>query len=219
MALQVQSMFAAAGDFGAYDNESNLSVDDPGSQPFVVSVGGTHLEASGGSYVGESTWNAGSPEAGAGGGGVSAVWTEPGWQSGVATGQNMASSTMRNVPDVSLNADPAVGYAVFVAGSWQVIGGTSCGAPLWAAFTALVNQARAEHGLGNLGFPDPGIYAIGKGSRYSADFHDIQDGSNNLYYPAIPGFDDATGWGTINGQNLFQDLSTEPAATASDLSC
>lgn len=219
MALQGQSIYAAAGDAGADDNGSTLSVDDPGTQPFVVSVGGTRLNTSAGSYLSETTWNNGSPSNGAGGGGISTVWTQPNWQNGLSNSQNQASATMRNVPDVSLNADPSVGYAIYMGGTWTIYGGTSCAAPIWAAFTALVNQQRATHGLAALGFPNPYFYVIGESSTYTNDFHDIRDGSNNLYYDAIPGYDDATGWGTMNGQNLFDELSKDPAVGTLGLSC
>jgi subtilase family serine protease len=116
---------------------------------------------------------------------------------------------MRNVPDVSLNADPTTGYAIYYGGQWTVYGGTSCAAPLWAAFTALVNQQRISNGKGAIGFPNGLLYQLG--SRYETDFHDIADGSTNLYYPAVTGYDDATGLGTINGTNLIQDLSNDAA--------
>lgn len=219
MALQGQSFYAAAGDSGAYGDDSSLSVIDPASQPYSVAVGGTRLVTNRGSYSGETTWNGGSPSAGAGGGGVSSVWVQPGWQNGIASGRNSASSSMRNIPDVALNADPSTGYAIFVGGRWAMYGGTSAAAPLWAAFTALVNQQRQLNGLGRLGFPDPYLYAIGRGSNYGSSFHDIQDGSTNLYYPAVPGYDDATGWGSFNGQGLFEDLSTEPPISSAALSC
>ena len=114
---------------------------------------------------------------------------------------------MRNVPDVSLDADPNTGYSIYVGGAWNVYGGTSCAAPLWAAFTALVNQQRATNALAPLGFADPPIYTVATGANYGLDFHDIADGSTNLYYPAVTGYDDATGWGTFNGANLLADLS------------
>jgi kumamolisin len=207
MAAQGQSMYAASGDSGADDNGSSLSVDDPASQPYVVGVGGTHLNVSGnGSYSSETTWNNGSPSDGAGGGGVSAVWNQPSWQSGVANHSNSASGNMRNVPDVSLNADPYAGYSIYLYGEWTIYGGTSCAAPLWAAFTALVNQQRQTNGLAAMGFPSPLFYSIGKSNAYSTSFHDINDGSTNLYYPAVSGFDNATGWGSFYGQGLFNEL-------------
>jgi len=210
MAAQGQSIFAAAGDSGADDNGSSLSVDDPASQPYMTGVGGTALTTSGagGPYSSEKTWNGGSAANGAGGGGISTVWAIPSYQSGVAgSAASKGSTTMRNVPDVSLDADPNTGYAIYYGGSWVVYGGTSCAAPLWSAFTALVNQQRAANGLGTLGFANTTLYSIAQGARYGVDFHDIADGSTNLFYPAVAGYDDATGLGTFNGANLLADLS------------
>ncbi len=206
MAAQGQSIFAASGDSGAYDDGTNLGVDDPASQPFVVGVGGTSLNLNtdtDGSYQSETTWNGGSAESGAGGGGVSAVWSIPSWQVGVISPSSLGSKTMRNVPDVSMDADPNTGYAVYFGGQWGVVGGTSCGAPVWAAFTALVNQGHTP-----LGFPNPALYAIGKSSVYSASFHDVNDGSTNLYFPAVANYDNATGWGSIQGGQLLATLAS-----------
>ncbi len=213
MAAQGQSIFAAAGDSGANDNGTSLSVDDPASQPYMVGVGGTSLTtaSAGGAYQSEKTWNNGSTANGAGGGGISTVWSIPSYQSGVVSAASKGSTTMRNVPDVSLDADPNTGYAIYVGGAWNVYGGTSCAAPLWAAFTALVNQNRAAAGSALLGFANPPIYTVAQSSSYASTFHDIADGSTNLYYPAVTGYDDATGWGTFNGANLLAALS--PAAT------
>ena len=208
MAAQGQSIFSAAGDSGADDNGSSLSIDDPSGQPYMTAVGGTTLTTgSGGVYQSETTWSTG-------GGGISSVWSIPTWQQGLATSSNLASSTMRNIPDVSVNADPNTGYDIYVSGGWGTWGGTSAAAPIWAGFTALVNQQRASGGQGTLGFINPALYGIGKGSNYDRDFHDIADGSTNGYYPAVTGFDDATGWGSMNGQNLFEDLSAESVPTS-----
>lgn len=210
MAAQGQSMFAAAGDSGAYDNGTALSVDDPASQPYVVGVGGTMLTLdSSGNYQSEATWNNGMGNGG-GGGGISSVWTIPSWQVGLSTAANKGSATMRNVPDVSLNADPSTGYAVFYGGAWTIVGGTSCAAPTWAAFTALINQQRQDNHLALLGFPNPSLYQLGQASNYSLNFHDIQDGSTNMYYPAVKGYDEATGWGSFQGSTLLNSLSAAP---------
>jgi kumamolisin len=211
MAAQGQSIYAASGDSGAYDNGSTLSVDDPASQPYMVGVGGTQLFVSspGGPYSGETTWNVNNTvSGGAGGGGVSSRWTIPSWQKGVTTS---ASATMRNVPDVSLNADQYTGYSIYYKGGWRTYGGTSCAAPLWAAFTARVNQQRVASGMTTLGFANPSIYQIATSAQYATDFHDIADGSTNLSYRAVSGYDNATGWGSFNGANLFADLATPPA--------
>ena len=209
MAAQGQSIFAASGDSGAYDNGSTLSVDDPASQPYMTGVGGTSLTTSGagGAYSSEKTWNGGTISAGGGGGGISTVWAIPSYQSGVAgSAASKGSTTMRNVPDVSLDADPNTGYAIYFGGQWVVYGGTSCAAPLWSAFTALVNQQRAANGQGTLGFANTLLYSTAQSANYTADFHDIADGSTNLFYPAVTGYDDATGLGTFNGANLLATL-------------
>lgn len=214
MAAQGQTIFAAAGDHGAYDSgktSDGLRVDDPASQPYVCAVGGTSLTntRAGGSYVSETTWNSGVD--GTGGGGISSLWPIPSWQQGVIGHNTEASPSMRNVPDVSLDADPNTGYAIYYQGQWIVYGGVSCATPLWAAFSALVNQQRVAQGQPVLGQINLQLYAIAQGSRYGSDFHDIADNSDNLFYHALPGYDLATGLGSFNGASLLADLA--PGAT------
>jgi subtilase family serine protease len=204
MAAQGQSMYAASGDAGAYDDKSTLTVDDPASQPYVTGVGGTQLFVnSDHTYKNESTWNHGAPSSGGGGGGISAIWGKPAWQAGFG-----ASATMRNVPDVSLTSDPYSGYSIYFSGGWYIFGGTSCAAPLWAGITALVNQQRTANSSGTVGFMNPQLYSVGGGASYTRDFHDIADGSTNMYYVSHTGYDNATGLGSFNGANLIADLST-----------
>ena len=220
MATQGQSIYAASGDSGAYDDGQTLSVDDPASQPYMVGVGGTTLSVVQPSfnenYESETTWNSGSTLLGASGGGISAVWLIPSWQQGAvvsaASEGSQSSQTYRNVPDVSLDAYPNTGYAIYYRNNWYIYGGTSCATPLWAAFTALVNEQRAANGNGLLGFANPAIYQIATGGNCTADFHDTADGSNNLYYPAVAGYDDATGWGSFNGAYLLADLAAASSA-------
>lgn len=213
MAAQGQSIYAASGDSGAYDNGSSLSVDDPASQPYMVGVGGTQLFVqSDESYDHETTWNVNNTvDGGAGGGGVSLIWSIPNYQSGIASA---ASDLMRNVPDVSLNSDQYSGYSIYYKHNWYIFGGTSCAAPLWAAFTARVNQVRAANGTA-LGFANPTIYKIATDTKYETDFHDIADGSTNLYYVAGTGYDNATGWGSFNGANLLADLTGSSSTSTS----
>ena len=113
---------------------------------------------------------------------------------------------MRSVPDVALNSDPETGYAIYYGGSWNVYGGTSAAAPLWAGFTALVNQQRAAAGKAPIGFLNPPIYQIGASAAYSTNFHDVTLG-NNLYYSAETGYDNATGWGSFVGDTLLNTLA------------
>lgn len=225
MAAQGQTMLSATGDNGAYDDGMTLTVDDPGSQPYVTGVGGTSLATSGtgGPYAAESAWglaynvndpnstNGGAYGVG-GGGGFSAVWPTPSYQAGL-----VPAPAMRSVPDVALNSDPETGYSIYVGGQWNVYGGTSAAAPLWAGFTALVNQQRAAAGKAPVGFLNPLIYQIGASAAYTNDFHDVASG-NNLYYPATAGYDNATGWGSFVGSALLNTLVNGlPAASAATL--
>lgn len=226
MAAQGQSLFCAAGDQGAYDSYgitglglTSPSVDNPASQPFATGVGGTTLTfvqsgtttagaVTPGAYVGETVWSAGTstldPEGS--GGGVSDLWVKPSYQLGFGV-----SAIKREVPDVTLNADPNTGYAIFVNGTAEVIGGTSAAAPLWAGYTALINEQRATNGLGSVGFMNSVLYPIAATSGYTADFHDITTGSN-LFYQAAPGYDDASGLGSFIGAPLLAALSVNANA-------
>lgn len=238
MIAQGQCVYVSTGDSAAYNivghtSDPTLSgtyqqsVSDPASQPLVVAVGGTTLigpgpgvNATGPAYSGETTWYTAPLESGApegGGGGSSKYWTKPSYQAGVG-----ASATMRDIPDVSLNADPATGYAIIQNGVFQVdptgaipggVGGTSVSCPLWAAFNLLVNQQRANFGLGRQGFANPDIYAAAHSTGYNAYFHDIADGSSNgvAAYTAGIGFDDSTGWGSYNAANLITAFAPSPA--------
>ena len=219
LAAQGQSMYAAAGDSGAYDDGFDLTVDDPASQPYVTGVGGTSLKVFGlgGPYVSESTWsdpndNYRSFLGAGGGGGISEFWPIPDYQTGLP---HAASQMMRNVPDVSLDADPNTGYSIYFTdptygAGYYIFGGTSCAAPLWAAFTALVNQQREANGTADLGFANPIIYTTAQSAAYATAFHDIDDNSDNLYWVAVPGYDDATGWGSFDGAGLLAQFA--PAA-------
>ncbi len=220
MASQGQTIYAAAGDYGAYDSGSSRlkCVDDPASQPYVVAAGGTTLTTvkAGGAWKSETTWNDGSITKGAAGGGYSAYWPIPSYQSSVVTTASKGSTTMRNVPDISLNADPDTGYAIYYGGKWHVYGGTSCVSPLLAAFTALVNEERVANGKAVIGFPCQALYTLGASTTTrAACYHDIADGSTNLYYPAVTGYDDATGWGTMIGSGLFAALAAADSGTVS----
>jgi kumamolisin len=209
MAAQGQSVFAATGDAGAYNGDSSLSVNDPSSQPYVTGVGGTSLFLnSDGSYSSESAWSGSS-------GGISSVWSTPWWQSQVTSSSSLGSTTFRNVPDVSLDADPCQSpYNIYQGGSWQLIGGTSAATPLWAALTALANQRRADQSLDSLGFMNPLLYSIYSSQSYANVFNDVNDGSTNGYYPAVNGYDLSTGLGSYYGSSMLT-LLTQSASTSS----
>ena len=206
MAAQGQSIFSATGDNGAYDDGLNLSVDDPGSQPYMTGVGGTTLTSgAGAAYESEAAWGDSTDTAlssfgSGGGGGFSAIWPVPSYQAGIQT-----MPTGRSVPDVALDSDPQTGYSIYYKGVWHVYGGTSTAVPLWAGFTAQVNSRRAAAGLGPVGFLNPALYQIGASAAYAGDFHDISTGGN-LFYPARTGYDNATGLGTFVGDALLNTL-------------
>ncbi|HEV2695776.1 MAG TPA: protease pro-enzyme activation domain-containing protein [Verrucomicrobiae bacterium] len=213
MAAQGQSFFNATGDDNAFAN----GVPFPSDSPNITQVGGTSLTTDGsGNYVSETAWNDGYNASVnrylGSGGGVSTYYNIPAWQLGVSMATNNGSSVMRNVPDVALTAE-----GIFeTAGDGQMItnqGGTSCAAPLWAGFMALVNEQGAQLGQPPVGFLNPTLYAICQGTNYAATFHDIITGNNtngaspNNYY-AVPGYDLCTGWGTPAGTNLINALIT-----------
>ncbi|MGE5333238.1 MAG: peptidase S53, partial [Nitrososphaerota archaeon] len=89
---------------------------------------------------------------------------------------------------------------------WQVVGGTSGAAPLWAGIVLLANQLARQHGGKPLGLLNPRLYQLGSGSGASQVFHDVNIGGN-LYYPATSGWDYSTGLGTPIGAPLVQALA------------
>jgi kumamolisin len=218
MAAQGQTVCISSGDSGAFDEYGVLSADDPGVQPYVTDVGGTDLfDTTSIQYQIETAWGDYYTGLG-GGGGVSAYWPIPGWQTSAFTPSEnpQGSSTSRNEPDVSLFADPTnQGYDVYEADidGWNWVGGTSAASPLWAAFFADVDQALGSQGDSPLGFANPLIYQIAEGSHYATDFNDITIGAN-LYYNTEPGYDNATGWGSFKGSALFTDLTAVPSITS-----
>jgi subtilase family serine protease len=221
LAAQGQSFFNASGDSCAFtvgassvNGVDNTSIPNaPSSSPYITQVGGTTLMTGGGAtYSSETVWNWGGGSGSSGG--VSSYYSIPSWQTNVSMTANLGSTTQRNIPDVALTADGC--YVYSGNGSAGSYGGTSCAAPLWAGFMALVNQQAVANGNPTAGFINPAIYAIGKGQNpgysYAACFHDTTVGnnywSNSLaQYPAVAGYDLCTGWGTPNGINLINALA------------
>ena len=223
-ALQGESIFAAAGDDGSEDcGTQSPAVDDPASQPYVTGVGGTKMTAFGPPPL-QSVWNdTTGAGAGAGGGGISRLWTIPSYQSGAPSSLGVinadssgapchaaSGSYCREIPDVSADADPHTGYLSFFTGSWRGVGGTSAAAPLWAAFTGLVNASSGcDHTP--IGFANPVLYKAAA-NGYSSDFSDITSGNNDYTatnggkFPAGTGYDMASGLGTPIGSALSAAL-------------
>lgn len=217
MASQGQSFFQASGDDGAYYSGIEEWADDTN----ITLVGGTTLDTTGpaGAWSFETVWSWYSQGIGTGVGGGGVNFNNvpiPAYQQGISMANNQGSTTLRNVPDVALTADDIfVCYGNGNSSGSEYFGGTSCAAPLWAAFTALINQQAVGQGQATVGFLNPSIYAIGKSANYTNDFHDITTGNNtnttvgNEWY-ATNGYDLCTGWGTPNGQNLINALAPSP---------
>jgi uncharacterized repeat protein (TIGR03803 family) len=225
MAAQGQSFFQASGDGECWNNDPVMWVQInnylwPCDSPYVTSVGGTALTMSGHgtAYASERVWNDGyvfpwGDGAGAGsGGGISKTYSIPAWQTNIDMSANHGSTTMRNFPDVAMNAEVDNVY-VFSGSTQTGWGGTSFAAPLWAGFTALINQEAAANGQPPVGFLNPSLYALGQSSNYTNCFHDITVGNNDaspvgpVQFPAVRGYDLCTGWGTPTGSNLINALA------------
>lgn len=199
--------FVSSGDFGPYDcadpdlgtDTSLLSVDYPASDPSVVGVGGTTLDATALNAPAEQTWwdpcTTALPCPGlsptfrgfGGGAGTSAVFPKPAYQAGVLP----AITTGRIVPDISAAANPESGFVVNLGPLGSPLlqfGGTSLAAPLSAAgFTNLLAGGGFNNGIGDI---HPLLYQRAPARA----FRDITTGVIGPF-AAAAGFDRATGLG------------------------
>jgi subtilase family serine protease len=191
MAAQGQTFFAASGDNSTWSKRNEAW---PADNAYVVSVGGTDLTTSkaAGPWKSETAW------ADSGGGISPDKIAIPSWQkiSGVINSSNKGSTTYRNGPDVSANANftfyTCADQTTCLANEY---GGTSFAAPMWAGFIALANQQAVANGKSKVGFLDPTIYPQNVTSTYATDFHDITSGKSGSY-SAVTGYDLVTGWGS-----------------------
>jgi len=220
------TVVAASGDkgaasglhFGSATPVKEVSL--PAGDPLVLAAGGTSLTAgrATGAWSGETAWNTrpAPPEPGDGssasGGGFSHLFARPGYQDAVP-----GTGATRGVPDVAGDAAFDTGMAVASVGgrAGQALvrpaTGTSAAAPFWAGLVALADQFAHRH----LGFINPAVYRIARGPLYHAAFHDITTGGNTFVfppttitgYPAGPGWDPVTGWGTPDARVLVPLLA------------
>lgn len=186
------SFFASSGDSGA-------QVCWPADSPYVVGVGGTTLKLDASNNITSETAWSGS------GGGQSKYISRPAFQ------QGWQSSAYRQVPDVSLVADPNTGVQVYDStkysgqSGWWVVGGTSASAPQWAAAFALVNGSRTTP----ISTVNADLYGIGTPSTFTTYFNDIVSGSNGAY-TAKTGYDMVTGLGSPKARTLIPALVAAP---------
>jgi subtilase family serine protease len=191
MAAQGQSFFAASGDSSTWSKRNEAW---PADDAHVISVGGTDLTTSkaAGPWASETAWVDS-------GGGISPDKIAiPSWQqlSGVINSSNKGSTTLRNGPDVSANAN----FTFYTCSDQTTClaneyGGTSFAAPMWAGLVALANQQAVANGKALVGFFNPTVYAQNVTATYATDFHDITSGKSGSY-SAVTGYDLVTGWGS-----------------------
>jgi subtilase family serine protease len=198
---QGQTLFVATGDNGS---GTPGDVVWPSDDPYLTAVGGSDLVTNGpgGTWKSETGWNgtAGSPSKN--------DIPIPSYQQlpGVINAANGGSTTLRNYPDVSAEANTNQ-YSCYDGGCNGGNGGTSYAAPQWAGLTAMANEQSIKNGGSMLGFLNPAIYEIGVGTSYDSDFHDIVKG-NNGKYNAVTGYDLVTGWGSPIGPSLIDALTS-----------
>lgn len=179
--------------FVASSGDSGAGAQWPAVSPIVLAVGGTSLTITPqNNWGGETAWS------GSGGGPSQFEW-EPNYQ------RSFQSSGKRGVPDVAYNADQNTGFYVYdtVAQSgqtgWFAYGGTSAGAPQWAALIALADQGRTQAGLGTITNAVAAIYSLP-----ASDFHDVTSGGNG--FSAVSGYDFVTGRGSPRADLLVAGL-------------
>jgi uncharacterized protein (TIGR03437 family) len=219
-------------------------VDFPAVLPEVTAVGGTQFVEGPGaywastnssslgsalSYIPEAAWNeSGSAGLGSSGGGASLLYAKPVWQ----TGPGVPNDNARDVPDIALSAAGHDGYLIISSGALGAVGGTSASAPSMAGILALLSHYQVskgfqtQPGLGNI---NPQLYRLAQ-SAPSA-FHDITAGSNvvncaqgspdcltgSFGYQAGPGYDMATGLGSVDANNLVTLWNTDTDAVTVSL--
>jgi subtilase family serine protease len=215
------TVLGAAGDSGATDDKLDgatlypYPVDSwPSTDPLVTSVGGTQLVLAqdGNRVQPDQVWNDGY---GAGGGGVSQIFGRPAFQNGVAS----VVGGRRGTPDIAMSSAVNGGCWVYESfepsgAGWEIFGGTSEATPMFAGMVALAGQV-AHHRLGNI---NAALYSLGARSQAKnspakpTGIVDVTTGNNSFGgvtgYTAGPGYDLASGWGTINAATFVRALAS-----------
>jgi subtilase family serine protease len=197
--------FSVAGvTFTASSGDSGNGVGYPAVSPYVVAVGGTTAHPDSlGNYSSETAWSGS-------GGGQSGVEAKPLYQTNFGV-----SSPRRGVPDVAYDADPNTGFPVYDTvkyygqAGWFQVGGTSAGAPQWAALFAIANSMRAAYSKPTLSSFNSVQYAL-YNSTWSVNFHDVTAGANGTcgsVCQAGPGYDFVTGLGSPKADQLIPALT------------
>jgi subtilase family serine protease len=175
----------------------------------VVGVGGTTLSLDvAGSYQSETAWSGS-------GGGLSTKERQPSFQAQFGIPNNPAG--YRGSPDVSYNANPGTGYAIYdsvgISGyaGWFQVGGTSAGTPQWAALVAIANSLRTSARKARLTNANAALYSMAKASPGAA-FYEVAQGTNGscgTRCAASAGYDYVTGLGTAQAGFLIGALAAK----------
>ena len=165
--------------FFASSGDSGTGVSWPAVSKNVVAVGGTTLTLDKtGAFSSEKAWSLS-------GGGISEYETEPAYQKDYSIAK---TNGKRAIPDVSYAANPSHGFSVYHSGKWYVVGGTSAGAPQWAAIQALGKSVSLQ-----------ALYADKASASSTSYFRDITSGSNGscaYYCQTRKHYDYVTGLGS-----------------------
>jgi len=222
-ALVASGDSGAAGCDGGSESQATggAAVNGLCSTPYSVCVGGTELNegsnagqywsasnsgtwSSALGYIPEKVWNESGSGGGsglwAGGGGASAYYSKPAWQ----TGPGVPADGFRDVPDVSLSAAGHDAYMMFLQGGLVGISGTSAASPAFAGLMALVNQQTgARQGNANTTLYALAAIETPDGPAY---FHDVTSGNNSVPgqagFSATAGYDKASGLGSVDAAVL-----------------
>jgi subtilase family serine protease len=197
-AAQGQTNLTASGDYSSLAASGPWPEEDAN----IVAVGGTDVRTAtpGGAWSVEAGWNSS-----AGGPSLDTSIGIESYQSRFINASNGGSTTLRNVPDVAANAeeDMVICADNTCKGGW---GGTSFASPMWAGFIALANQQAVSSGKPVLGFINPAIYGLARGSGYKSIFHDVRKGTSGDY-SCTYSYDLVTGLGSPQGQALIDALT------------
>jgi kumamolisin len=207
--LEHITTFVSSGDCAAFADHTwgSVSVSFPASNPHVIAVGGTELSTNAsGNRLSEVAWSDGSDETQCtnqwgSGGGNSNYFPPPQFQQGPGV-QNSNSRGFRQIPDVSA---VAFNLPVYQDGQWQLVGGTSAAAPIWAAGMSLVNEALITNKKVYYSGPVVPYYVANHKLGHDVGLVDITSG-NNIAFQAGPGWDFPTGLGAPNFLSYYQIL-------------
>jgi len=209
------SVLFASGDQGVLGREGypndprGYHPDFPAASPYITAVGGTDFAAKG--VIGaEKAWTQG-------GGGFSDTFAVPSYQQAAVSGylskatglpaSSKWNATGRGYPDVAALGGQQNPYCIRAGSMFAGVAGTSASSPVVAAVFAKLNELRLAKGGKPLGFLNPWIYKVG-----ATGFNDVTQGRNcgspfcagDAGFPAVAGWDAATGFGTPNYEKLSQ---------------